>query len=143
MPAQLQQRLELAFPDQAKQTRIAKLTLGGKTYSHAADDKLAAWFAGLIQKQTKKHKAQGKKGTVPFSLTIENLFGDQAYFPSQTELEALGVRGIRDYPYPANADDFKRFTDKFRKRHGLENIGIAGADLPPSNSPAEESASPK
>ncbi len=143
LPAQLQQRLELAFPDQAKQTRVAKLSLGGKTYSHAADDKLADWFAGLIQKQTKKHKAQGKKGTVPFSLTIENLFGDQAYFPSQTELEALGVRGIRDYPYPANADDFKRFIDKFRKQHGFENIGIAGADFSPSNSPAKVSASPK
>lgn len=142
LPAQLQQRLELAFPDQAKQTRVAKLSLGGKTYSHAADDKLPAWLAGLIQQQTKKHKAQGKKGTAPFSLTIDNLFSDQVYFPSQTELEALGVRGIRDYPYPANADDFKRFIDKFKKQHGLENIGIAGADLPPTTGSAAVSANP-
>lgn len=141
LPAQLLQRLELAFPAQARQSLVAKLTLGGKTYSHAADDKLPAWFASLYQQQTKKHQAQGKKGKVPFAITIDNPFSEQVYFPSQAELTVLGVVGIHDYPYPANSDDFKRFTDKFKQQHGLEKIGIAGADLSPSSSSATASVS--
>ncbi len=62
-----------------------------------------------------------------FQVQRNSLYANAIYFPSLAELEAAGVKGIRDYPYPVNQFDFKHAAAAFTWQLSVKGLKIAGA----------------